>query len=156
MILMPELCEQKVFLRAHDSMGHQGIAKVLAGIQERHTWPGFCRSVGQYVSQCLTGQQVPDKPGNVRIHLKNIQSGYFNEVVQFDHLKQQHLPPDNNNNNNNNTGILEIIDHFSKFGEAVPCSHEDYDAVTTSRLLLQNGLPDTARQRACNQTTPPI
>ena len=32
---------------------------------------------------------------------------------------------------------MVIIDHFSKFGEAVSCSHHDYDAVTTSRLLLQ-------------------
>ena len=32
---------------------------------------------------------------------------------------------------------MVIIDHSSKFAEAVPCSHHDYDAVTTSRLLLQ-------------------
>ena len=51
-------------------------------------------------------------------------------MVQYDHLKI--YPSDNNN-----TGILVIIDHFSKFTEAVTCSHHDYDAVTTSRLLLQ-------------------
>ena len=111
-------------------MGHQGISKVVARIQERHTWPGIWRSVGRYVGQCLTCQQVRDKPGDVRFQLKNIQSGYFNELVQYDHLKI--CPSDNNN-----TGILVIIDHFSKFAEAVPCSHHDYDAVTTSRLLLQ-------------------
>ena len=71
-----------------------------------------------------------DKPGEVRFQLKNIQSGYFNKLVQYDHLKI--CPSDNNN-----TGILVIIDHFSKFAEAVPCSHHDFDAVTTSRLLLQ-------------------
>ena len=86
--------------------------------------------MGRYVGQCLTCQQVRDKPGDVRFHLKNIQSGYFNELVQYDHLKI--CPSDSNN-----TGILVIIDHFSKFAEAVPCSHHDYDAVTTSRLLLQ-------------------
>ena len=36
-----------------------------------------------------------------------------------------------------NTGILVIIDHFSKFAEAIPCSHNEYDAISTSRLLLQ-------------------
>ena len=36
-----------------------------------------------------------------------------------------------------NTGILVIIDHYSKFAEAIPCSHDEYDAITTSRLLLQ-------------------
>ena len=71
-----------------------------------------------------------DKPGDVRFQLKNIQSGYSNVLVQYDHLKI--CPSDNNN-----TGILVIIDHFSKFAETVPCSHHDYDAATTSRLLLQ-------------------
>ena len=127
---MPQLYQHEILFRAHDAMGHQGISKIVARIQERHTWPGIRRSVGRYVGQCLTCQQVRDKPGDVRFHLKNIQSGYFNELVQYDHLKI--CPSDNNN-----TGILVIIDHFSKFAEAVPCSHHDYDAVTTSRLLLQ-------------------
>ena len=130
MIIMPQLYQLEILFRAHDAMGHQGISKVVARIQERHTWPGIRRSVGRYVGQCLTCQQVRDKPGDVRFQLKNIQSGYFNELVQYDHLKI--CPSDNNN-----TGILVIIDHFSEFAEAVPCSHHDYDAVTTSRLLLQ-------------------
>ena len=130
MIVMPQLYRHEILFHAHDAMGHQGMTKVLARIQERHTWPGIRRSVGQYVSQCLTCQQVRDKPGDVRFHLKNIQSGYFNELVQYYHLK---MCP----SHSKNTGILVIIDHFSKFAEAVPCSHEDYDAVTTSRLLLQ-------------------
>ena len=130
MIVMPQLYQHEILFRVHDAMGHQGISKVVARIQERHTWPGIRRSVGRYVGQCLTCQQVRDKPCDVRFQLKNIQSGYFNELVQYDHLKI--CPSDNNN-----TGILVIIDHFSKFAEAVPCSHHDYDAVTTSRLLLQ-------------------
>ena len=130
MIVMPQLYQHEFLFRAHDAMGHQGIGKVVARIQERHTWPGIRRTVGEYVSQCLTCQQVRDKPGDVRFHLKNIQSGYFNELVQYDHMKL--CPTDDGNR-----GILVIIDHFSKFAEAVPCSHDEYDAITTSRLLLQ-------------------
>ena len=66
----------------------------------------------------------------MQFHLKKIQSGYFNELVQFDHLKI--CPSDDGNN-----GILVIIDHFSKFAEAVPCSHDECDAATTSKLQLQ-------------------
>ena len=40
-----------ILFRAHDAMGHQGIYKVVARIQERHTWPGIRRSVGRYVGQ---------------------------------------------------------------------------------------------------------
>ena len=49
---------------------------LLARIQERHTWPGIRKSIGQYVSQCLTCQQVRDELGDVRFHLKRIQSWY--------------------------------------------------------------------------------
>ena len=130
MIMIPQLYQHEILFRAHDAMGHQGIGKVVARIQEGHTWPGIRRTVGEYVSQCLTCQQVRDKPGDVRFHLKNIQSGYFNELVQYDHMKL--CPSDDGN-----TGILVIIDHFSKFAEAIPCSHDKYDAITTSRLVLQ-------------------
>ena len=82
MIIMPQLYQHEILFRAHDAMGHQSISKVVARIQERHTWPGIRRSVGRYVGQCLTCQQVRDKPGDVRFQLKNIQSGYFNELVQ--------------------------------------------------------------------------
>ena len=130
MIVMPQLYQHEILFKAHDAMGHQGIAKVLGRIQERHTWPGIRRTIGQYVSQCITCQQVHDKSGDVRFQLKNAQSGYFNELVQYDHLKI--CPSDDGN-----TGILVIIDHFSKLAEAVPCSHDEYDAATTSKLLLQ-------------------
>ena len=130
MIMMPQLYQHEILFKTHDAIGHQGIAKVLAWIQERHTWPGIRRTIGQYVSQCITCEQIRDKPGDVRFHQKNIQSGYFNELVQFDHLKS--CPSDDGN-----TGILVIIDHFSKFAEAVSCCHDEYDAATTSKLLLQ-------------------
>ena len=55
---------------------------------------------------------------------------FFNELVQYNHKKL--FPTDDGN-----TGILVIIDHFSQFAEAIPCSQNEYDAITTSRLLLQ-------------------
>ena len=130
MIVMPQLYQHEILFRAHDAMRHQGFSKVLARIQEHHTWPGIRRTVGEYVSQCLTCQQVRDEPGDARFHLKNKQSGYFNELVRYDHMKLCHT-------DDNKTGILVITDHFSKFAEAVSCSHDEYDANTTSRLLLQ-------------------
>ena len=66
MIVMPHWYQHEILFRAHDAMGHQGISKVVARIQERHTWPGIRRSVGRYVGQGLICQQVRDKPGDVR------------------------------------------------------------------------------------------
>ena len=37
MIIMPQLYQHENLFTAHDAMGHQGLAKVLARIQERHT-----------------------------------------------------------------------------------------------------------------------
>ena len=128
MIVMPQLYQHEILFRAHDAMGHQGISKAVARIQERQTWPGIRRTVGEYVRQCLTCQQVRGKPGDVRFHLKNIQSRYLNE--QNGHMK---LSP----TDDGNTGILVIIDHISNFTKTIPCSHNEYDAITTSRLLLQ-------------------
>ena len=54
MIVMPQLYQHEILFCAHDAMGHQGISKVVARIQERNTWPGIRRTVGEYVSQCLT------------------------------------------------------------------------------------------------------
>ena len=84
---------------------------------------------GQYVSQCLTSQQVRDKPGTVQFHSKSIHSEYFNELVQYDHMKSC-------TSDNRNTGILVTIDHFSKFAKTFPALHEEYDAVTTAKLVL--------------------
>ena len=39
MIVMPQLFQHEILYRAHDESGHQGVGKVLARIQERHTWP---------------------------------------------------------------------------------------------------------------------
>ena len=144
---MPQLYQPEILFRAHDAIGHQGIAKVLARIQERHTWPGIRRSVGQYVSQCLTCQQVQNKPSEVWFYLKNIQSGFFNELVQYDHLKICPL-------DSNNTGILVIFDHFFKFAEAVPVAMKITMRLPRPGFCCRTGLPDTGHLRACNQTTP--
>ena len=95
MIIMPQLYQHEILFKAHEAMGHQGTAKVLARIQERHTWPGICKTIGQYVNRCLTCQQLRDKPGDVRFHLKNVQNLYVKELVQYDHLKI--CPSDNRN-----------------------------------------------------------
>ena len=136
-----------ILFRAHDAMGHQGISKVVARIQERHTWPGIRRTVGDYVSQCLICQQVRDKPGDVHFHLKNIQKGFFNELFQYDPMKL--CPTDDGN-----TGILVIIDHFSN-----GMYHVAKMSMMQSPLLnccSKNDLPDTAHLLECNMTTFPI
>ena len=75
MIVMPQLYQHEILFRAHDAMGHQGISKVIARIQERHTWLGLRRTVGQYVGQCLTCQQVRDKQTTFAFTSKTSKAG---------------------------------------------------------------------------------
>ena len=59
MIVMPQLYQHEILFRALDAMGHQGISKVVARIQERHTWPEYRRTVGEYVSHASLVSKFP-------------------------------------------------------------------------------------------------
>ena len=148
MIVMPQLYQHEILYRAHDESGHQGVGKVLARIQERHTWPGIKRDVVNHIKHCLTCQQTKHPAGNPCYPLQSINSSNFNDLVQFDHLKLCKTTSGNN-------GLLVIIDHFTKFAEAIPCAHDEYDAQTTARIILnkwfaRHGTP--ARMQSDNAT----
>ena len=148
MIVMPQLYQHEILYRAHDESGHQGVGKVLARIQERHTWPGIKRDVVNHIKHCLTCQQTKHPAGNSCYPLQSINSSNFNDLVQFDHLKLCKTTSGNN-------GLLVIIDHFTKFAEAIPCAHDEYDAQTTAKIILnkwfaRHGTP--ARMQSDNAT----
>ena len=148
MIVMPQLYQHEILYRAHDESGHQGVGKVLARIQERHTWPGIKRDVVNHIKHCLTCQQTKHPAGNPCYPLQSINSSNFNDLVQFDHLKLCKTTSGNN-------GLLVIIDHFTKFAEAIPCAHNEYDAQTTAKIILnkwfaRHGTP--ARMQSDNAT----
>ena len=146
---MPQLYQHEILYRAHDESGHQGVGRVLARIQERHTWPGIKRDVVNHIKHCLTCQQTKHPAGNPCYPLQSINSSNFNDLVQFDHLKLCKTTSGNN-------GLLVIIDHFTKFAEAIPCAHDEYDAQTTAKIILnkwfaRHGTP--ARMQSDNATS---
>ena len=72
-----------------------------------------------------------------------------NELVQYDNMKL--CPSDTGN-----TETLVNFDHFSKFAEVVSSSNDEYEAITTSRLLLQKWLGrhgTTTRMQSNNTPT---
>ena len=151
MIVMPQLFQHQILCRAHDESGHHVAGKVLARIQERHTWPGIKRDVVNHIKQCLTCKQAKPKKqptGNPCYPLQSINSSNFNDLVHFDHLKLCKTK-------SGDTGLLVIIDHFTKFAEAVPCAHDEYDAQTAAKNILnksfaRHGTP--ARMQSDNAT----
>ena len=67
----------------------------------------------KWVTACLSCQQVKDQR-KLRFPLQSIESSEFNEVVQVDH--QKICMTDSGYNQ-----VLVMIDHFTKYAEAVPC-----------------------------------
>ena len=123
MIVIPQLYQHEILYRAHDQAGHQDVGKVLARIQERHTWVDIKRNVVNHIKHCSTCQQTKHPAGNPCYPLQSINSSNFNDLVQFDHLKLCKTTSGNN-------GLLVIIDLFTKFAEA-------YNALMTSMMPRQ-------------------
>ena len=110
-IVLPQLYQTELLFRSHDQMGHQGIDKVYQRILKRFEWPGMKKACEKWVTACLSCQQVKD-PRKLRFPLQSIESSEFNEVVQIDH--QKICMTDNGYNQ-----VLVMIDHFTKYAEAM-------------------------------------
>ena len=112
-IVLPQLYQTELLFKSHDQMGHHGIDKVYQRILKRFEWPGMKKACEKWVTACLSCQQVKD-PRKLRFPLQSIESSDFNEVVQIDH--QKICMTDNGYNQ-----VLVMIDHFTKYAEAMPC-----------------------------------
>ena len=92
----------------------------------------------KWVTACLSCQQVKD-PRKLRFPLQSIESSEFNEVVQIDH--QKICMTDSGYNQ-----VLAMIDHFTKYAEAVPCitaSAEETCDHLINTWLARHGCPMT-------------
>ena len=110
-------------------MGHQGVNKVVARIPQRHDWMGLQLAVNKWINACKVCQQRKNPVGPVRFALQKIVSNKFNELVHFNRLKICESEKENRY-------FLEIIDHFTKYAEAVPCSTQEMTAQATVLKIL--------------------
>ena len=137
-IVLPQLYQTELLFRSHDQMGHQGIDKVYQRILKRFEWPGMKKAYEKWVTACLSCQQVKD-PRKLRFPLQSIESSEFNEVVQIDH--QKICMTDSGYNQ-----VLVMIDHFTKYAEAVPCitaSAEETCDHLINTWIARHGCPMT-------------
>ena len=137
-IVLPQLYQTELLIRSHDQMGHQGFDKVYQRILKRFEWPGMKKACEKWVTACLSCQQVKD-PRKLRFSLQSIESSEFNEVVQIDH--QKICMTDSGYNQ-----VLVMIDHFTKYAEAVPCitaSAEETCDHLINTWIARHGCPMT-------------
>ena len=137
-IVLPQLYQIELLFRSHDQMGHQGNNKVYQRTLKRFEWPGMKKACVKWVKACLSCQQVND-PRKLRFSLQSIESSEFDEVVQIDH--QKICMTDSGYNQ-----VLVMIDHFTKYAEAVPCitaSGEETCHRLINTWIARHGCPMT-------------
>ena len=126
---MPQLFQPETIRLAHNDTGHQGVHKVASRILQRYEWPGIYDSVNKWIGSCITCLQARNPPGRTKFPLKNIESYRFNELVQIDHTHFSNISAEGYNQ------ALVMIDHYTKFAEAVPCG--DCNAEQVCELLIR-------------------
>ena len=147
-IIMPQVNQYETPYRENDERSHQGVGRVLARIHERHTWPGIKRDVVTQIKHCLICQVTKHPTGNPCYPLQSIKISNFNDLVQFDYLKLCRTE-------SGNTRQLVIVYQITKFAAAVSSAHDEYDARTTAKIILnkwfvRHGTP--ARRQSGNAT----
>ena len=117
-------------------MGHQAVDKVYRRIQKRFKCPGLKKDCAKWSSAGLSCQQAKD-PRKLRFPLQSIESTGINEVVHIDHQKICMTATDYNQ-------ALVLIDHFTKYAEAVPCmsasTEETFDHLINV-WIINHGCP---------------
>lgn len=129
-IVVPLSLVDKVLELVHGAHGaHQGINRTTALIAQSYFWPGWRRSVSDYVNSCASCQQrkTPIKKTLPRM---KITSSHCNDLIAMD--LQGPLPT----TVNGNSYILVIMDIFSKFVQAVAI--RDATAQSIAQALLAN------------------
>ena len=121
--------------------GHLGRDKTLELVQRSYTWPGLSTYIKEYTNRCERCARI--KPSNLalpgKLHPLELPDTPWTEVtVDF----TTDLPLSNGFDS-----ILEVVDHFSKEIEFIPCN-KTTTALNTARLYLHNvwknhGLPSS-------------
>ena len=126
-VILPALFQMEAMHLAHDGQAHVGETKTASSVLERFDWPGLHKDVAKYINSCLTCQSSKPSKQSMKFPLKPLQSGAPNELVQIDHLKLSKT-------RQGNVGVLMLIDHFTKFAQALP--YQACDAKETCRLIV--------------------
>ncbi len=129
LVILPALFQMEALHLAHDAQCHIGQTKVIHVILQKFDWPGMQKDVARYINSCLTCQSSKPPKKKTRFPLRCLESGSPNELLQIDHLKLT-------TTKNGYKGVLMMIDHFTKFAQAIP--YVEFDSEETCQILLNH------------------
>ena len=129
-IIVPFKLRKSMFKAVHEGMtgGHMGRRRTQLQIQQRAYWPGWTADVSRYLKQCSPCAQYHRGNPPRNSALKPFPAGDVWETVSIDitgpHPRSRH----------GNVYLLTIMDHFSKWADAIPIPN--HTAVTVARVLF--------------------
>ena len=119
-------------------VGHLGIARTLARVQERYYWPNVAIDVARWCASCSECAARKGKPPPKRVPLAPLPVGEPFERIALDIL-DTHIPT-----KRGHVYILVISDYFSKYTDAFPLRRKTtYNCakVLAERWVAYHGVP---------------
>jgi len=128
-VVVPESLVQNVLSGILDSpfAGHFAVTRILDRIRERFYWPGMRESVESHIGECSACPQGKDAPNTNKAPLRSIEVGEPFFIWAMDFMGP--FPETAQGNRH----ILVVMDHFTKWCEAIPS--KDQKASTVAPFL---------------------
>ena len=137
-IVLPDFFKNEILQETHESMGHQGVTKVVDKVTRHFVWPGVKCDAQRHIAACMMCQQGKPPQKKLRTRLKPITTEGVNELVMidFEQLSESY---------DGFKGFLVMVDHFSKFVVAAPL--KAFTALEAARAIWEKwvlicGLPE--------------
>ena len=129
-VVVPESLVPVILKGVHDSpfSSHLGVTKTLDRIRDRFYWSGMGESVELYIHECPVYAQGKDSPNLNKAPLRSIEVG---EPFSFWAMDFMGPFPETAQGNRH---ILVVMDHFTKWCEAIPT--QDQKARTVAPILV--------------------
>ncbi|KAA3678006.1 uncharacterized protein DEA37_0008956 [Paragonimus westermani] len=129
-IVVPESAVRSVLQELHENLGHAGQNKLEEAAKRRFWWPHQRRDVKDVCSSCGLCAQIKNPKRQQCAPLQSMLTGYPNEIVEVDIVGP--LPE----TTRGNRYILVMVDHFTKWCEAVPVPRAD--GGTTAKFIFDH------------------
>ncbi|CAH8642613.1 unnamed protein product [Dicrocoelium dendriticum] len=115
-IVVPQSRVNAVLKELHAELGHPGQRKMEEAVSQRFWWPDQRRDIVNFCNSCQECLRAKPPQQPHRAPLQPIATGYPNQIVAVDIVGPLPETP------RGNRFVLVMVDHFTKWCEAVPLS----------------------------------
>nr|CAH8870258.1 unnamed protein product [Trichobilharzia regenti] len=129
-VVAPQSALPTVLLSLHQQLGHAGSGKMIEAAKRRYWWPHQRKDIIDFCDSCEVCQTIKAPHKYNKAPLEPIIAGHPNDLVQIDLVGP--LPVTSRNNNY----ILVMVDHFTKWCEAIAIPQ--IDAVTIAESIFDH------------------